>query len=180
MNNLINYENENMNNIINIQTGKMNENAIQKKKMFVRVSKEISDLYHEYNDIHAQYYSNTDSHIITIQDEGSTYSFYISSNYPFSRPEIFVNNVPYKDTIVFKCPRINNYLKQYISGCCLYCRSIAVSKNWTPIRYLKNIMTEIKTNEKLKEKVINRKLIHEIKVKYNIPHEIRLEKWLHT
>ena len=32
MNNLINYENENMNNIINIQTGKMNENAIQKKR----------------------------------------------------------------------------------------------------------------------------------------------------
>jgi len=62
----------------------------------------------------------------------------------------------------------------------LYCRSIAVSKNWTAVRYLKNIMTEIKINEKLKKKIINRKLIHEIKVKYNIPHEIRLEKWLYA
>jgi hypothetical protein len=171
MNNLINYENENEN---------TSKNVIQKKKMFSRISKEISDLYQDYNDIRAQYYSNTDSHIITIQDAGSTYSFYISSNYPFSRPEIFVNNVPYKDTIVYKCPIINHYLKEYISGCCLYCRSITVSKNWSAVRYLKNIMTEIKTNEKLKKKVINRKLIHEIKVKYNVPHEIRLEKWLYT
>ena len=151
--------------------------TIIKKSMFKRISKELIELYNEYNDIHIQYNNETKIHTISILNDNYKYTFHLNNGYPFNPPvNIFVNNIiPYKSMLKITAPRFIKYIHQLMTKSCLCCWSISLKRNWGPTESVFKIMNEIKRVQKVKKKIIILVLLDKIKIKYNIPDDIRIQ-----
>lgn len=67
---------------------------------------------------------------------------HIDRTYPFTPPQIWIKNVPYKKYRTINSSRIQNYFTE-LGYDCLCCSSIANRENWSPCYHISKILTEI-------------------------------------
>ena len=150
------------------------QKIISKQQMFARISKEITELYSLYDNIHIQYDPETQTHVIIIDKK---YKFYLCSIYPFRPPQVFVGTEYYLSILKSNSEKFKYFLKRFTTCKCLCCNSLLHGNNWVPIISMNEIMNEIKSVEIIKEKVLFLILLDDIKVKFRIPEDIRFEEW---
>ena len=117
----------------------------------------------------------------------------IAYNYPSSTPNVFVQNIPYKNYInpptndtfyLMNTLNIQKKLaKQYSENISekeedktryeIYKYSILHPLNWKPKYTIENIMKEIETVRKMKETIKNIIMTYEIAEKFNLPFELK-------
>jgi hypothetical protein len=105
------------------------------------------------------------------------YKFIINNNYPFLNPNVYVNNIDYKQLLITKHTSEKNNLKKFKGIDCLCCSSLTCHYNWTPAIKLNNIITEIKKFKQIKRDLIYKIIIDKIKIKYLIEY-IELYSWI--
>jgi ubiquitin-protein ligase len=119
--------------------------------------------------------------IITVEDKQyvsfNIYSFIISSSYPFSPPNIFINSIPYinffKINTIGFCKNLQKVSKIY----CFCCNTIIHSSKWSPTIKIYDIIMEIRRFKKIRRDAINKILLDVITRKYLIK-DICLYSWL--
>ena len=90
------------------------------------------------------------------------------TKYPFTPPEIFVNNKYYNDML--QTINVNDYIK-FIrkTQCCILCDSISCTNNWNPLCKIQQIINEVDLLMTNKKRIIEKNICNEIEKKWNIP-----------
>ena len=109
-------------------------------------------------------YKNT-SATVTIDNK----RFHLNQSYPFSKPEVFVNNLPYKRYLTPPTKRIYRMLND-LKYKCLCCNSLL--KDWSPVYRLVKILDEIENFNCIKRMIKYRLAIEELGNKYQIISQI--------
>lgn len=155
---------------------------ILKKNMFTRISKEMSELYNKYDNIHIQYCHQTNMHTIKMQDQQGIYIFSLNQHYPFSPPKsILVNNIPFFKFCEITSPRFLHYIQLFaneLQELLTPYGSIALRQNWGPANTVIQVMREIKNTQELKRRLVLYSLLDTIGTKYGIPEDIRIQDFL--
>jgi hypothetical protein len=159
-----------------------NKNIIEKygsKSIGRRLEKELESLYILYEEIILEIFNNNICVNIyeNVNNKKMHYKFIINNNYPFLNPNIYVNNIDYKQLLISKTKSEINNLKKFKGINCLCCASLSCRNNWTPAIKLNNIITEIKKFKQIKRDLIYKLIIDIIKKKYLID-DIELYSWI--
>ena len=110
-------------------------------------------------------------------DDAYKYKFMLEPSYPFSRPEIYCNDIMYSDFLKISSNRMLKHLKNIYNKDCLCCDSYICTENWNLTTKLINIIHEINYNRQLKKNIIIKILCDKIVDKYLIS-DICLDKYL--
>ena len=150
--------------------------------MFTRISKEMSELYNEYNNIHIKYCCETNTHTIKIEDYEGRYVFYLNDFYPFQPPaNIMINNTQFHAFCKITSPRFLRYMKMFadeLKEIVVPHGSIALKKNWGPANTILEVMRELKNMQELKRRLVLYSLLDTIGTKYNLPEDIRIQEYI--
>jgi len=146
-----------------------------------RLKREITNMYALFNTIILNINEKNEL-IVTISevinDKKQKYKFIISNHYPFSCPQIFFQNKPYRDFLTFNYLKEQSVLFKKITGKgCFCCHSFICNNNWSPAITLNLIIREINDIKKQRRNFINKILTDKIKFKYLID-DIDIESWL--
>ena len=132
--------------------------------IYNRIFGELRILYEKFKNISIKELSQFKCQIIiqTIV----TFEFTLLSTYPFTMPEILINNKKYSSLLSLN-PRYSVLLKKHYGYNCLCCNSLSCINNWTPHQSLIKIIDEFTENLKIKKKLIQLYFCKLIKEKYN-------------
>ncbi len=143
-----------------------------------RIKNEFNVLCKDYSDISISV-DDTDkknTHVY-IKDRNRSYLFVMNTfSYPFTAPEIYVNNHKYYDFLRINSDLEREMLKKMTGIECLNCCSFGCNKNWNPLKTIKNVIDEIDNVYKIRKNILNKLIADKIKVKYLLP-EIDLDCW---
>jgi len=119
-----------------------------------RLFKEINDLLSDNSEINIKMTKNKTQFII------GNITFSVSSNYPFTKPEILIReNIKYQDWLISSSSRINKLA--YEKGIkCLCCKTILCE--WIPIYTINNLLDEIKYINSIKREIKYRILLNDV------------------
>ncbi len=146
-----------------------------------RIKNELQMLYEDNRDINIYFDNDDEKHVrICIKDKGKgrSYTFLLNTfSYPFTRPDIYVNNQNYYTFLKINSEYERNMVKQFTGVECFTCYSIASGNNWNPLVTLKNVIDEINNIYKIRKNILYKIISKKIKEKYLLP-EIDLDSWL--
>ena len=136
------------------------------KSITRRITQELDENISQKNkSVTVEYdYKNT-SATVTIDNK----RFQLDQSYPFSKPEVFVNNLPYKRYLAPPTKRIYRMLNA-LKYKCLCCNSLL--KDWSPVYRLVKILDEIENFNCVKRDIKYRIAIEELGKKYQIISQI--------
>jgi hypothetical protein len=141
-----------------------------------RIQRECQSMQYDYDEIVVGY---TDTTFISFQRKNNTYFFKISANYPFQKPELYINGLDLKYLYDLRTSRFKNLLK-YVSGMnCLCCHSLLCKDNWSPSTLFERIISQMEYFKTIKYHIFLKIIADQIKVKYLIS-DIDLDSWLFT
>ena len=134
------------------------------KMIYNRIFGELRILYEKFNNISIKELSQYKCLIII--DTIVTFKFTLLSTYPFTIPEILINDKRYSSFLSLDHKYLA-LLKQHYGYDCLCCHSLSCIKNWTPHESLLQIIDEFNINLKIKKKLVQLYFCKLIKDKYN-------------
>lgn len=141
-----------------------------------RISNEISNLIFQCSSVKIE--KNDNEYLITVDNNNNTYEILLTVDYPFKPPKhIYVNKVNYNKILVISEEKIKKYLFKYYGIKCLCCYSIINNNNWTPIRFLCNIINDIDQVLNIKKNLYIKILCDKIKYKYGFQY-LNIEEYL--
>ena len=134
-----------------------------------RILKELSDIFLQYNNAQIEYSENKKINI-NVKINSYIINFELEYTYPFSVPNIAIDNIFIFDFYKLPTIRMNNifYGKNITNINCFQCSSHVNKKNWSPCRRFNDIIKEIKNIINIKKKIYFYIIIEKIKNKYLI------------
>lgn len=115
---------------------------------------------------------------IRIRVRGSILTLVLSESYPFQKPDIFVDDIPYKYFLRLPSKRFETVLSKICEECCLLCHSYECNARWSACVTIEMIINEILRIQRLKQEICYYWLIESIKDEFNLPHEIPIFDFL--
>ena len=133
-----------------------NTTPITRKK---RISAELKLFINKFGSINLSFTTDSDSLIFTIIDNNiipqiNTFSFVVPIDYPFRPPLVCINGQNYTKIIKMNNHEKLHVLKSLTDKDCLCCNTIICSDNWSPAMTFIDIISEIKNNLKLIDKIL--------------------------
>ena len=124
-----------------------------------RISAELKLFINKFGSINLSFTTDSDSLIFTIIDNNiipqfNTIAFVVPIDYPFRPPLVCINGQNYTSLIKFTSREKLNVLKSLTDKDCLCCNTIICSDNWSPAMTFIDIVSEIKNNFKLIDKIL--------------------------
>jgi ubiquitin-protein ligase len=123
-----------------------------------RISAELKLFINKFETINLSFTTDSDSLILTIIDNNitpqfNTFSFVLPNEYPFRAPKVIINGQSYISLLKFTSREKLNVLRSLTNKCCLCCNTITCNDNWSPALTFIDIISEIKENLKIIEKI---------------------------
>ena len=133
-----------------------NINPITRRK---RISAELKQFINKFGSVDLSFITDLDSFVLTIIDNNitpqfNTFSFVLPNEYPFKSPKVIINGKDYTSLLKFTSPEKLNVLKSLTNKSCLCCNTITCNDNWSPAMTFIDIISEIKNNFKLIDKIL--------------------------
>ena len=101
-----------------------------------------------------------------------------SESYPFKKPEIIVNEMPYKQFLRSPSQRFDAFLDKICKECCLLCHSYECSARWSASVTIGMIIDDIRRVQRMKQCACHYWLLESIKNKFNVHPEIPIFDYL--
>ena len=89
-----------------------------------------------------------------ITPQFNTFSFVLPNEYPFRPPKVIINGENYISLLKFTSCEKLNVLRSLTNKSCLCCNTITCNDNWSPAMTFIDILSEIKYNLKLIDKIL--------------------------
>lgn len=124
-----------------------------------RISAELKQLINIVEFGNLSFTNDLDSLVLTIIDNNitpqfNTFSFVLPNEYPFRPPKVIINGQDYTSLLKFTCREKLDVLKSLTNKSCLCCNTVTCYDNWSPAMTFIDILSEIKNNLKLIDKII--------------------------
>ena len=124
-----------------------------------RISAELKLFINKFGSINLSFTTDSDSLIFTIIDNNiipqiNTFSFVVPIDYPFRPPLVCINGQNYTKIIKMNNHEKLHVLKSLTDKDCLCCNTIICNDNWSPAMTFIDIISEIKNNLKLIDKIL--------------------------
>ena len=124
-----------------------------------RISAELKLFINKFEAVNLSFINDLDSLVLTIIDNNitpqfNTFSFVLPNEYPFRPPDVIINGQNYTSLIKFTNREKLNALKSLTNKSCLCCSTITCYDNWSPALKFIDIISEIKHNLKLVDKIL--------------------------
>ena len=124
-----------------------------------RINSELITLKNQFASINLTFDNELDLFVLTIIDNNITPSFNTISiifpeEYPFKPPKIKLNEHDYDSLLKMNNPVKLNALKNLTGRDCLCCNTITCYDNWAPAMTIYDIISEIKNNLKIIDKIL--------------------------
>lgn len=137
-----------------------------------RINKEVNELIHYYklsfNNYNERDYNDKRFQIEIYLNSNITIRFILNKTYPFSPPDIFINDKKYYLFVMDLPIDIQDYFKYRSNHQCLCCYSITCGNKWLPNYNLKYIINEIKHIQRIILNYYQKKLVNKLCDKKNI------------
>lgn len=123
-----------------------------------RISAELKLFINKFGSINLSFTTDSDSLVLTIIDNNitpqfNTFSFVLPNEYPFRPPKVIINGQNYTKLIKMNNHEKLHVLKSLTDKDCLCCNTITCNDNWSPAMTFIDIISEIKQNFKLIDKI---------------------------
>ena len=124
-----------------------------------RISAELKLFINKFGSVNLSFTNDSDSLIFTIIDNNitpqfNTFSFVLPNEYPFRPPKVIINGQNYTKLIKMNNHEKLHVLKSLTDKDCLCCNTITCNDNWSPAMTFIDIISEIKQNFKLIDKIL--------------------------
>jgi len=124
-----------------------------------RLTSEFKLFINKFESVNLSFNTDLDSLVLTIIDNNITpkfnrFSFVLPNEYPFRPPNVIINGENYTGLLKFTSHEKINVLKSLTNKGCLCCNTITCYDNWSPAMTFIDIISEIKNNFKLIDKII--------------------------
>ena len=124
-----------------------------------RISAELKLFINKFESINLSFTTDSDSLVLTIIDNNitpqfNTFAFVVPSDYPFRPPNVIINGQKYTNLIKMNNHEKLHVLKSLTDKDCLCCNTIICNDNWSPAMTFIDIISEIKNNLKLIDKIL--------------------------
>jgi ubiquitin-protein ligase len=124
-----------------------------------RISAELNLFINKFESVNLSFNTVSDSLVLTIIDNNitsqfNTFAFVLPNEYPFRPPKVIVNGKDYTSLLKFTSREKLNVLKSLTNKGCLCCNTITCYDNWSPALKFIDIISEIKNNFKLIDKIL--------------------------
>ena len=129
-------------------------------EFFVETNKLPLKLFiNKFGSVNLSFTNDSDSLIFTIIDNNitpqfNTFAFVVPIDYPFRPPNVIINGQKYTNLIKMNNHEKLHVLKSLTDKDCLCCNTIICSDNWSPAMTFIDIVSEIKNNFKLIDKIL--------------------------
>lgn len=149
-----------------------------------RIINELKKIADDTISISVEIYESDNHKLPVIKIEDKLYktynscSFIIHENYPFHKPTIQINCIPYINTLKISSVKTMNLLKSIKNIDCFCCNSSVTCENsWKPSITIYDVITEIRKFKQFRRDIINKIFADKIKQKYLIK-DIKIDEWL--
>jgi ubiquitin-protein ligase len=124
-----------------------------------RISAELKLFINKFESINLSFTTDSDSLIFTIIDNNiipqfNTIAFVVPIDYPFRPPLVCINGQNYTSLIKMNNHEKLHILKSLTDKSCLCCNTVTCNDNWSPAMTFIDIISEIKHNFKLIDKIL--------------------------
>jgi ubiquitin-protein ligase len=124
-----------------------------------RISAELNLFINKFEFGNLSFTNDLDSLVLTIIDNNitpqfNTFSFVLPKEYPFRPPTVIINGQNYTSLLKFTSREKLNVLRSLTNKSCLCCNTITCYDNWSPAMTFIDIISEIKNNFKLIDKIL--------------------------
>lgn len=124
-----------------------------------RISAELKQFINKFESLDLTFNTDLDLFVLTIIDNNitprfNTFSFVLPKEYPFRPPNVIINGQNYTSLLKFTNREKLNVLSSLTNKSCLCCNTITCYDNWSPAMTFIDIISEIKNNFKLIDKII--------------------------
>jgi ubiquitin-protein ligase len=124
-----------------------------------RISAELKLFINKFGYINLSFTTDSDSLILTIIDNNitpqfNTFAFVVPNDYPFRPPKVIINGQKYTNLIKMNNHEKLHILKSLTDKSCLCCNTVTCNDNWSPALTFIDILSEIKHNFKLIDKIL--------------------------
>lgn len=90
-------------------------------------------------------------------------------HYPFYSPEIFIDDLPYHETMYLTPEQIKIFHQTNPKECCLICSSLACKNNWNVCKSILHILQDVEQKLNQKEVVYIDQLWIKTQEKFSLP-----------
>ena len=124
-----------------------------------RISAELKLFINKFGSVNLSFTNDSDSLIFTIIDNNitpqfNTFAFVVPIDYPFRPPNVIINGQKYTNLIKMNNHEKLHVLKSLTDKDCLCCNTVTCNDNWSPAMTFIDILSEIKNNFKLIDKIL--------------------------
>ena len=124
-----------------------------------RINSELITLKNQFASINLTFDNELDLFVLTIIDNNitpqfNTFAFVLPNEYPFRPPKVIINGQSYTKLIKMNNHEKLHVLKSLTDKDCLCCNTITCNDNWSPAMTFIDIISEIKQNFKLIDKIL--------------------------
>lgn len=124
-----------------------------------RISAELNLFINKFESVNLSFNTDLDSLVLTIIDNNitpqfNTFSFVLPNEYPFRPPNVIINGENYTSLLKFTTREKINVLKSLTNKGCLCCTTVTCYDNWSPALTFTDIISEIKNNLNLIDKML--------------------------
>lgn len=124
-----------------------------------RISAELKLFINKFEIGNLSFTNDLDSLVLTIIDNNitpqfNTFSLVLPNEYPFRPPKVIINGQNYTKLIKMNNHEKLHILKSLTDKDCLCCNTITCNDNWSPAMTFIDIISEIKNNCKLIDKIL--------------------------
>ena len=124
-----------------------------------RIYSELKMLKNNFESFNLSFDNELDLFVLTIIDNNitplfNTISIIFPDEYPFKPPKIKLNEHDYDSLLKMNNPVKLNALKNLTGRDCLCCNTITCYDNWAPAMTIYDIISEIKNNLKIIDKIL--------------------------
>jgi ubiquitin-protein ligase len=124
-----------------------------------RISAELNNFVNKFESVNLSFTSDLDLLVLTIIDNNitpqfNTFEFVLPNEYPFKPPNMIINGKDYTSLMKITNREKLNVLKSLTNKSCLCCNTITCYDNWSPALTFIDIISEIKNNLKLIDKIL--------------------------
>ena len=124
-----------------------------------RLTSEFKLFINKFESVNLSFNTVLDSFVLTIIDNNitpqfNTFSFVLPNEYPFRPPTVIINGKNYTGLLKFTSSEKLHAIKKLTTRGCLCCSTITCYDNWSPALTFIDIISEIKNNFKLIDKIL--------------------------
>jgi hypothetical protein len=137
------------------------------KILFRKINREIQHILDTFGNYTMEEDPIENNITLTVKHDNRKYAIKFYGTYPFTKPEVFYNDLEYHSMLIFNQKYFRNYLEQLCIRC-LCCESLMCSNNWTVTTTIMNVFNEIINNRKLVLRMFQSYYVSEICLQNNI------------